>query len=326
MNQYKSKLNQYKSEVNQHNAELNQHTDVDNANCCSSASNSFDKDEKIESIIETIREELGDNYLALAPKENITIPTWSFNYESYNDTNTVHVDNFIYRDEDVDELCEAGKLNRNICADCHSLNVQPASLHQLRWLFEVAIPSLGLHNFTLLDVGSRLGSVLYSAYLYSSAKKIIGVEINEYFHNLQLKVVKQEKLDDRISLYLNDITSDAGLNLLSTVSPQIIIFNNVFQFFIGEKDEKSGNTSKSKLRKIWEVISNSIRKSGTIVVSIPSLEEQFAEAESPIDLTQWVRESYVGKNPRELKRFKKDYGLQLEDMNDITSVFIYQVI
>ena len=38
-----------------------------------------------------------------------------------------------------------------------------------------------MESETILDVGSRLGPVLYGAYIYTSSPNIIGVEINSEF-------------------------------------------------------------------------------------------------------------------------------------------------
>lgn len=40
---------------------------------------------------------------------------------------TVNVDDFLYNDEDVEELVEDGKLKRNYCKDCSSKNIEPLS-------------------------------------------------------------------------------------------------------------------------------------------------------------------------------------------------------
>ena len=40
---------------------------------------------------------------------------------------TVHVDAFLYSEEDIDELCDAGKMSRQFCQDCGSHNTAPLS-------------------------------------------------------------------------------------------------------------------------------------------------------------------------------------------------------
>ena len=46
-----------------------------------------------------------------------------------------------------------------------------------------------LDGKTLLDVGSRLGAVLYGAHVYSSAERIVGVEMNAEFAKISERTV-----------------------------------------------------------------------------------------------------------------------------------------
>lgn len=100
----------------------------------------------------------------------------------------MHVDSFLYEDDEaIDELCEKGKMSRSYCVECGSHNTKPlstymtprhlnvashaytqldyithsASLSQLRFIFGPRV--LGdIPNQVLVDVGSRLGAVLYT--------------------------------------------------------------------------------------------------------------------------------------------------------------------
>ena len=40
---------------------------------------------------------------------------------------TVHIDSFLYSDEDVNQLCDEGKLSRFYCMECGSHNTRPLS-------------------------------------------------------------------------------------------------------------------------------------------------------------------------------------------------------
>ena len=42
--------------------------------------------------------------------------------EGYTPENTVHVDGFLYDDDEVDRLCDEGKMSRAVCSDCGSRN------------------------------------------------------------------------------------------------------------------------------------------------------------------------------------------------------------
>uniref|UniRef100_A0A1A8CX11 Uncharacterized protein n=1 Tax=Nothobranchius kadleci TaxID=1051664 RepID=A0A1A8CX11_NOTKA len=79
---------------------------------------------------------------------------------------TVHVDSFLYSDEQVDSLCEEGTMSRNYCLSCGSIRTAPLdfishsfSASELQFLFQNVLPDLT--GRTLVDVGSRLGAVLY---------------------------------------------------------------------------------------------------------------------------------------------------------------------
>jgi hypothetical protein len=88
------------------------------------------------------------------------------------------VDGFLYGDDtEIDQLCESGHMSRSFCGDCHSKNIEDlskqvsvisqkdfishsATVAQLKFIFSKDI--LGdLSGKTVVDVGSRLGAVLY---------------------------------------------------------------------------------------------------------------------------------------------------------------------
>lgn len=306
----------------------------------------YDRDEIIERILESIKSYLGaENYLALAPGENITIPDWSPEFSDYSEKNTFHVDNFLYDDEDVDALVNEGLIPRSLCLDCGSARSKPtnfishsASLHQLRWLMEIGIVSeLSSNNSCLLDVGSRTGSVLWTSYLYSKAEHIIGVEISDYFCNLQRNILQSQRLNsERISILNCDITSPAGLNILNGTStfpkPNVVVLNNVFEFFVGEENDSGSSKGKTKavsssgserVREIWHTLKQAILP-GTVIVSIPSLEEQFDNSRVDIDLSSWV--SIQEMDDRKLSGFKENYSLSEDMVDDIRNISIYRVL
>jgi len=302
------------------------------------------KDDKIESIITAITDYIGDNVLALAPGEDISIPEWSGSFADHCPGNTVHVDGFLYDEDDVDRLVDQGKLARNRCNQCQSLDVKPlnfishsASLHQLRYLMEVPLKSyLSTPNSCILDVGSRLGSVLYAAHLYTPATNIIGVEMNDYFYKLQSTIVKDQELNDRITLFNADITSHVGVRILNGESglprPGIVMLNNVFQFFVGKDEEitssKRKNTGqiggRERVQQIWMILRHVINVPGTIIVSMPSLEEQFEDAGVDIDIPAWVKE--IQQDEEAIDEFGEAYGLEDWMVDDLKGIWMYKVV
>ena len=64
-------------------------------------------------------------------------------------------------------------------------------------------------------------------YVYSQAAKLIGVEKNLYFCELQNQVINKYSLGDRVQVLCADMCNVS--DLLSEV--QVIVLNNVFEFF-----------------------------------------------------------------------------------------------
>ena len=85
----------------------------------------------------------------------------------------------------------------------------------------------------MLDVGSRLGAVLYGAYLFSSAGKIMGIEINKELCDLQRKVIQSFGFNDRISIIHSEMTRCSDI----FESADIVILNNVFEWFVTAENQ-----------------------------------------------------------------------------------------
>lgn len=223
---------------------------------------------RLNKIIQDLRERLPVN--AEAPSEDITIPT-SDEFEGYTKDNVVHVDGFLYTEDDVDELCDAGKLSRNYCLKCGSKDTKPlnfishsASVVQLQFLFQVLLKDR-IKDKVVLDVGSRLGAVLYAGYLFTDAKKLIGVEMNDYFCKLQRSIIQKHGLQDRI-----EVVNDNLLNRDSLLGgADVVIMNNVFQFFCPIDVQ----------RQLWTFLYTHLRhRKGAILITVPSLQDQLKDA------------------------------------------------
>ncbi|KAI1315326.1 hypothetical protein EDD11_000987 [Mortierella claussenii] len=223
---------------------------------------------RLNKIIQDLRERLPVN--AEAPSEGITIPE-SEDFEGYTKDNVVHVDGFLYTEDDVDELCDNGKLSRNYCLKCGSKDTKPlnfishsTTVVQLQFLFQVLLKGK-TKNKVLLDVGSRLGAVLYAGYLFTDAKKLVGVEMNDYFCKLQTEMVRKHRLQDRIEVIHDNLLNRASL----LQSADIVFMNNVFQFFCPVEVQ----------RQLWEFLYTNMRgRKGVILVTSPSLQDQLKDA------------------------------------------------
>merc|ERR1719450_355956 len=126
-----------------------------------------------------------------------------------NAVNSVHLDAFLYDEDGEEALVQEGLLSRSYCQDCGSRNIDDltfvthsCSKERLEFIFCGLLPPLD--GKTVIDIGSRIGAVLYGAYFYSKATKIIGVEINTEFCHLQRCIVDKYKLGDKISILEGD--------------------------------------------------------------------------------------------------------------------------
>ncbi|XP_060117996.1 uncharacterized protein LOC132589305 [Heteronotia binoei] len=192
---------------------------------------------------------------------------------------TVHVDAFLYDEEIIDSLCEEGKMSRNYCLTCGSHQTAPLefishsfSFMELKFLYRHVLPDLT--GKVVVDVGSRLGAVLFGGYFYSSASQIYGVEMNEDFCHLQEAIVAKYQLNGRIKVLNADIRTQASL----LQNADAVIMNNVFEYFL-DKEEQARS---------WEFISQNVKKKGTLLVTVPSLEESLSDLQVNIQLSQWV--------------------------------------
>lgn len=67
------------------------------------------------------------NRFAMLVKVNVMCLFCYYKIDNCAVSSAAHVDGFLYNDEDVDELCDSGKMSRNYCVDCGSHQVAPLS-------------------------------------------------------------------------------------------------------------------------------------------------------------------------------------------------------
>ena len=143
----------------------------------------------------------------LSPAENMIFPGGDGHLAGLDHYNTQFVDSFLYDEDDVDCLVEDGSLSRYYSTDERSFGsrqVKPLtflshsfSTQDLAFIYGDEV--LGdLTGQTVLDVGSRLGAVLYHGYYHSKASQLVGVEMNPFFDQMQRKIVADFGLGDRI--------------------------------------------------------------------------------------------------------------------------------
>ncbi|CAJ1074917.1 uncharacterized protein zgc:109986 [Xyrichtys novacula] len=206
---------------------------------------------------------------------------------------TVHVDSFLFDEDEVDARCEEGTMSRSFCLSCGSYRTAPLdfishsfSISELQFLFQNVLPDLS--GRLLVDVGSRLGAVLYGGYLFSSASRLVGVEISEEFVKLQNDVVLKYNLSDRIQV----LHSDIRLQNLLLQNADVLVMNNVFEFFM-EPEQQVG---------AWRFIMENFRKKGSLLVTVPGLQESLNALQVALQPDGWVEELpvdcdvYVGRD------------------------------
>ncbi|MPC20345.1 hypothetical protein E2C01_013285 [Portunus trituberculatus] len=254
-------------------------------------------DTKLRKIADDLRELMPLN--AILPTEQITFPSVGENADC-DPSHTLHVDAFLYDEDMVDELCDTGELARNYCVDCSSHNTQPityvshsASRERLAYVFRALLPPIP-EDTILLDIGSRLGAVLYGAYIYTKCQRIVGVEINQELCQVQQTIINKYQFQyhrlglrritqvleiivdaDRLQVLHGDIQDHSEVVRVA----DIICLNNVFEFFMPP----------SVQARIWAFLRANVKK-GALMVTIPSLEDSLQYLDCGFRLQEWARE------------------------------------
>merc|ERR1712107_310584 len=121
----------------------------------------------------------------------------------------------------------------------------------------------------------RLGAVLYGAYYFSEASKIVGIEINKDFCKLQEDTLAKFKLKDRVKIVLGNMCAQTEL----LKSADVIVLNNVFSWFMPEQLQA----------KMWQCLHRVIRP-GCLLVTIPALEDSLTPLKTGIKIESWVKQ------------------------------------
>ena len=251
-----------------------------------------------------ILESISENLRSVLPNAGVLESETIVDME---DPKTEHIDAFLFPDDVLDELCDEGAMSRHYCSTCGSKKTQKLdlvshsfSVWELKWLFTKILPPLD--NKTILDVGSRLGCVLYGAAEFTKASKIIGIEMNADLCSLQQSLVEQYNYD-KIQIVQADMRSQEQLLRTSDV----IILNNVFENFLPAEDQV----------KCWDLVFGAVRRKGQVIVTVPSLTESLDDLGGELP-QNWVEEV----------EWELDEELVPDecDLESLKSVHVYQVI
>ncbi len=203
-------------------------------------------------------------------------------------------------------------MSRQYCRACGSHTTAPLtfishsfSVSQLRYVFTALLPPEVLTGKVLLDVGSRLGSVLLSAYFLSPhLTRIIGVEINPELCKIQTETVGNHGMTDKITVICDDIMNKGGEMQVADV----VVLNNVFQFFMPPQEQVL----------CWRFIRENAKKGG-VVLTNPSLSTLTGHLDLGFGLEEWVRQI-----PTE-STAAKFAGMDKEKFEDLVKICVYRV-
>ncbi|KAM3962042.1 uncharacterized protein ACR2FA_003936 [Aphomia sociella] len=212
------------------------------------------------------------------PSENIVPPTVGDQADCTKES-TYHVDEFLYDHDEVEALTKKGKIKRHYCLDCNSRNIKELTLishsisrQTLLYLFKFLLPK-DLEDKQILDVGSRLGAVLYGAYYFSNVGTIVGVEINKECCDLQERIIGQYSMDnDRIKVVHTDILDRSDI----LHNSDIIVINSLDYFVDVEKHKQ-----------LWYFFKKHIKK-GSYVVSVRSMVDTLTALDMFEELENWL--------------------------------------
>jgi hypothetical protein len=132
-----------------------------------------------------------------------------------------------------------------------------------------------IHSKQLLDIGSRLGNMLLLAAYFSPLKRIIGVEIEEWFVVQCKSLFKTLKLSSRIKLFADSIEN--RLDLLH--NSDIIVLFNPFEL----------SYDQAAHRDMLNLLVNHVNR-GTkqYLVATPAIEVIVSRANAAINTQNWL--------------------------------------
>ncbi|KAK0424543.1 hypothetical protein QR680_008716 [Steinernema hermaphroditum] len=218
---------------------------------------------------------------AVLPSENVLWPVNGIDSDCHPNT-TVHVDGFLFDENDVDDLVDQGQISRNFCRDCGSHKTAPLTFishslgaDQLRYMFTSLVPlrSPQMAGRIVVDIGSRLGTVLYGVHYFSGgAVKAIGIEMNRDFCDLQNRFIQSKNMTNV------EVICDNLLNQKDVIaSADVITMNNVFSFFMPEEGQI----------KCWRFLAEHM-KPGCVLIHNPSVESVVEHLDLGFKIPQWL--------------------------------------
>nr|XP_012547645.1 uncharacterized protein LOC101745966 isoform X2 [Bombyx mori] len=242
---------------------------------------------------------------AVMPSEKISPPTVG-DLADCTDSNTIHVDEFLYDKDEFEDMTQKKKIQLHYCVDCNSRNIKELiyvshsmSKSVMMFIFKVVLPK-DLEGKTFIDIGSRLGSVLYGAYYLSNVSTIMGIEMNKECCDVQEEIIDQFSMNrNRIKVIHSDVLDKKDI----ITTADIVIFNAVDFFVDNEKHKEIWYFLKANLQKGCFVLLN--RSIASILLALNIIEE----------FKDWLTISKCNNIENEL----------FFNVEDYTEIFLYTV-
>ncbi|VIO88805.1 Uncharacterized protein BM_BM1950 [Brugia malayi] len=157
----------------------------------------------------------------------------------------------------------------------------------------------------IVDVGSRLGAVLYAVYSYSSGLvNAIGIEMNEDFCKLQKRVIENNGMEANVKVINDDVRKQAKV----VSAADVIVLHNVFSFFLPLADQTE----------CWEFLRKSTRP-GTAVISNPAIEAITEHLILSFSISDWLEKIETGYLVAQYA------GVNQDLFNDCVKLTLYKV-
>ncbi|EGD72754.1 hypothetical protein PTSG_04484 [Salpingoeca rosetta] len=201
---------------------------------------------------------------SLAADEELHYPDRGENSDC-NEQNTLSVDSFLFDADDVDDMIDAGDLPSHYCQDCGSRNISrltfishSMSLHQLKFMYNTIIPQYCPTVRHVVDIGSRLGAVLFAGCCLRPDLTYTGVEVNSTYAAQQRDVIDKFNLKA-----INVVEGDVRQHTDLLQQADLVVLHNVFEFF-GDK---------AYSQELWLTVLQALTRSNTFILSVPAIEE-----------------------------------------------------
>jgi predicted RNA methylase len=132
-----------------------------------------------------------------------------------------------------------------------------------------------LNGKKLVDIGSRLGTILYAAKLYNpDMRQAVGIEMNAAFVDIQHSVIASMGLSD-IEVVCADFRNCTHV----FADTHVVFMNNVFGFFLPADEQVN----------CWQTL-RKILRSGTYLIHNPSIDSVTSQLPLGFVVSEWLQQ------------------------------------